>query len=57
MAENKAKLEKNYEYAWDKYSEEELKEVFLLNDRYINFMSNCKTERECVDELDRKSVV
>lgn len=51
MAENKAKLEKNYEYAWDKYSEEELKEVFLLNDRYINFMSNCKTERECVDEF------
>ena len=51
MAENKVKLEKNYEYAWDKYSEEELKEVFLLNDRYINFMSNCKTERECVDEF------
>src|SRR3712207_370460 len=51
MAENKVKLEKNYEYAWDKYSEEELKEVFLLNDRYINFMSSCKTERECVDEF------
>ncbi|KEH97838.1 aminopeptidase [Clostridium massiliodielmoense] len=51
MTEKKAKLEKNYEYAWDKYSEEELKEVFLLNERYINFMSICKTERECVHEF------
>ncbi len=51
MAEDNVKLEKNYEYAWDKYSEEELKEVFLLNERYINFMSNCKTERECIDEF------
>ncbi|AEB75522.1 aminopeptidase [Clostridium botulinum] len=51
MAQDKSQLEKKYEYAWDKYSEEELKEVFLLNERYINFMSNCKTERECIDEF------
>ncbi|KGM93687.1 aminopeptidase [Clostridium botulinum] len=51
MVQDKSQLEKKYEYAWDKYSEEELKEVFLLNERYINFMSNCKTERECIDEF------
>ncbi|CAG7840194.1 putative M18 family aminopeptidase 1 [Clostridium haemolyticum] len=51
MAQDKPELQKKYEYAWDKYSEKELKEVFLLNERYIQFMSNCKTERECIDEF------
>ncbi|MFU0825201.1 aminopeptidase [Clostridium sp.] len=44
-------LEKNYDYAWDKYSKEDLEKVFALNDRYIDFMSRCKTERECVKEF------
>ncbi|MCY6370815.1 aminopeptidase [Clostridium ganghwense] len=49
--EKKKSLEKKYEYAWDKYSKEDLEKVFELNDRYINFMSKCKTERECIDEF------
>ncbi|MEG2353493.1 MAG: aminopeptidase [Clostridium sp.] len=44
-------LEKKYTLAWDKYSQEDLKEVFALSNRYIDFMSLCKTERECVDEF------
>lgn len=44
-------LEKKYEYAWDKYSKEDMKKVFDLNDKYIDFMSMCKTERECIDEF------
>ncbi|MGY0372706.1 aminopeptidase [Clostridium sp. JNZ J1-5] len=48
---NKSTLEKKYEYAWDKYSKEDLNKVFELNDRYIDFMSKCKTERECVTEF------
>lgn len=44
-------LEKKYEYAWDKYSKEDMKKVFDLNDKYIDFISNCKTERECIDEF------
>lgn len=44
-------LEKKYELAWDKYSQEDLKDVFALSNRYIDFMSLCKTERECVDEF------
>ncbi|WP_027632355.1 aminopeptidase [Clostridium hydrogeniformans] len=44
-------LSKNYPYAWDKYSKEDLEKVFNLSERYIDFMSRCKTERECVSDL------
>lgn len=44
-------LTKKYEYAWEKYSEEDLKKVFDLSDGYKDFMSKAKTERECVDEF------
>lgn len=51
MSENNVVLSKKYEYAWDKYSKEELEKVFALSDRYKSFMSKCKTERECVSEF------
>lgn len=51
MAENKLNLSKKYEYAWDKYSKEDLDKVFALGDRYKDFMSRCKTERECVKDF------
>ncbi|AAK79065.1 aspartyl aminopeptidase [Clostridium acetobutylicum] len=44
-------LLKEYKNAWDKYDDKQLKEVFALGDRFKNFISNCKTERECVTEL------
>lgn len=44
-------LTKKYEYAWEKYSKGELDKVFELSNRYKDFMSRCKTERECVDEF------
>ena len=44
-------LTKKYEYAWEKYSDEDLKKVFDLSERYKNFMTIAKTERECVDEF------
>ena len=40
----------SYKNAWNKYSEEELKEVFEFCEGYKDFMSRCKTERECVKE-------
>ncbi|WMJ80901.1 aminopeptidase [Clostridium sp. MB40-C1] len=49
--EKEKSLEKKYEYAWNKYTKEDLEKVFELNDRYIDFMSKCKTERECVNEF------
>ncbi|MDD7793031.1 aminopeptidase [Clostridium sp. 'White wine YQ'] len=45
------KLKKEYSLAWDKYSKDDLKKVFELSDRYKDFISKCKTERESVDEL------
>lgn len=46
MTDNK--LTKKYEYAWDKYSKDDLEKVFSLSERYKAFMSSCKTERESV---------
>jgi len=51
MTEENSSLEKKYESAWDKYTKEDLGEVFSLSDRYKEFMSKCKTERECVTEF------
>lgn len=44
-------LVKKYDLAWDKYSKDDLNKVMDLSERYIDFMSKCKTERECVDEF------
>ncbi|KYH35034.1 putative M18 family aminopeptidase 1 [Clostridium tepidiprofundi DSM 19306] len=52
---NKTNFEKKYELAWDKYSKEDLKKVYDLSDEYINFMSICKTERECVTEFIKRA--
>ncbi|MHC1721364.1 MAG: aminopeptidase [Clostridiaceae bacterium] len=45
------KLIKKYEYAWDKYDSKDLDKVFSLSEKYKEFISKCKTERECVEEL------
>ncbi|MCR4686339.1 MAG: aminopeptidase [Lachnospiraceae bacterium] len=34
---------------WNKYNSRKLSELNKLNDSYREFLSNCKTERECVD--------
>ena len=44
-------LFKEYKNAWETYDDKEMKKVFALSDRYKKFMSKCKTERECVQEL------
>lgn len=49
--EDLKKLEKKYDLAWDKFTKEDLEKAFELSDRYIDFMSKCKTERECVTEF------
>lgn len=36
---------------WNKYSNKQLKELETFNEQYIDFISNCKTERECVDAI------
>ena len=48
MENQKKDLNKN---AWGKYNTEQVKEVFKFCEGYKNFMSTCKTERECVKEV------
>ena len=36
--------------AWEKYDDNGIKEIFDFNEGYKNFISQCKTERECVKE-------
>lgn len=43
--------EREKRLTWEVYNENQLKEVFDLSDRYKRFMSDCKTERECVDDF------
>lgn len=51
----KQELQKKITSAWDKYDSKELKTVMALSQRYIDFMSLCKTERECVDEFVKRA--
>ena len=44
---------KDISNAWQKYNEEGRKKIFDFCDGYRNFISNCKTERECVKEIIR----
>lgn len=37
--------------AWEKYQGEKRQEVFDFSEGYKKFISDCKTERECVTEL------
>ncbi len=48
--EAKKTSEKKKENSWLGYSEAKKKEVFKFNEEYKSFISNCKTERECVKE-------
>lgn len=49
---NKKDANKN---SWLKYTAEQTKEVFTVNEGYKKFISDCKTERECVDEVVRQA--
>ena len=41
--------------AWNSYSGEEKEQVFAFADAYKTFISTCKTERECVTEMERRA--
>lgn len=36
--------------AWDKYNEDGIKKIFDFCEGYRNYISDCKTERECIKE-------
>ena len=41
--------------AWLKYNATQKKEIFDYCEGYKQFISDCKTERECVDEVVRQA--
>jgi len=41
--------------AWLKYDDSQIKEIFTFNDEYKTFISDCKTERECVLEVVKQA--
>ena len=41
--------------AWEKYNDEQIRDVFEFADDYKKFTSDCKTERECVKEIIRQA--
>lgn len=43
-----------YKCIWNNYNTKQLKELDALCSEYIDFISSCKTERECVDEIVEK---
>ena len=45
-----------YDKVWKKYSQAEIKKLEKLNKDYIEFLSNGKTERECVDQIVNMAV-
>ena len=50
----KEKLFRNKNNAWEKVEENEKKEIFDFSKKYIDFLSNNKTERECVKTIKEK---
>lgn len=50
----KKKLFRNKDNAWEKVEEEEKTKIFDFSKKYIEFLSNNKTERECVKTIKEK---
>lgn len=50
-----AKFEKEYKNVWATYSEEDKKALFEYGERYRAFISNNKTERECVRSMAKQA--
>lgn len=51
----KEKEEKKIRNAWLKYTDAQKKEAFEVSEGYKKFISDCKTERECVSEVVRQA--
>ena len=46
---------KEYKNVWDTYSNDDLEKLFAYGERYRKFISENKTERECVRDLVKKA--
>ena len=41
---------------WEKYSEEKIEACYKFCEGYKDFLSNCKTERECVETMVKEAI-
>ena len=57
MSDTKVILKKEYKNTWDTYSKEDLEKLFAYAERYRKFISDNKTERECIRDLVKKAEV
>ena len=48
--------DRNMKNNWDKYSESELNDLMKFADGYKEFISSCKTERECASYIINKAI-
>ncbi len=55
MLDKKIELKKEYKNVWDTYSEKDRGALFAYGERYRQFISKNKTERECVREMIRQA--
>ncbi len=55
MSDTKVTLKKEYKNTWDTYSKEDLEKLFAYAERYRKFISDNKTERECIRDLVKKA--
>ncbi|MBO4415965.1 MAG: aminopeptidase [Lachnospiraceae bacterium] len=53
--DSKKKADEAKKNAWLKYDDKEIAKVDKLCEEYKNFISDCKTERECVKEIVRQA--
>lgn len=56
MSDTKLTLKKEYKNTWETYSQEDLEKLFAYAERYRKFISDNKTERECIRDLVKKAV-
>lgn len=55
MSKTKTELKKEYKNVWSTYSQEDKNALFAYGERYRQFISNNKTERECVYDMIQKA--
>lgn len=49
-------LTRKHQFAWERYNEADIKTVHEYSKKYIKFISDCKTERECITEVEKEAI-
>ena len=55
MSTSENQLKKEYKNVWEAYTEQDKNALFAYGERYRQFISNNKTERECVKDMIKRA--